>query len=87
MIRYTVIVVPAAEKLLLAVRDRVLRRRLDMAIHRLGDDPRPVGVVKMVGYQDRWRVRVGEWRIVYRIDDGVLVVLVVTVAPRGGVYR
>ncbi len=87
MTRSTVIVVPAAEKLLLAVHDRVLRRRLDMAIYRLGDDPRPVGVVKLAGYQDRWRLRVGEWRVVYRIEDGQLVIVVVTVAVRGGVYR
>jgi mRNA interferase RelE/StbE len=36
---------------------------------------------------NQWRVRVGDWRIVYRIEDGRLVVMVITVAPRGGVYR
>ena len=45
------------------------------------------GVRETVGDLDQWRMRVGDWRIVYRVDDGVLVVLVVTVAPRGGVYR
>jgi ParE toxin of type II toxin-antitoxin system, parDE len=45
------------------------------------------GVRETVGDLDQWRVRVGDWRIVYRVDDGVLVVLVVTVAPRGRVYR
>jgi mRNA interferase RelE/StbE len=35
---------------------------------------------------DHWRVRVGDWRIVYRIEDGRLVVVVVRVAPRSGVY-
>ena len=38
------------------------------------------------GRQDEWRVRVGTWRVVYRIEEGRLVVLVVRVAPRGEVY-
>ena len=87
MTRYRVEVSPPADKDLGAVRDRVLKTRLMRAIHALGDAPRPPGCVKMVGRSDEWRVRVGDWRIVYRVDDGVLVVLVVTVAPRGGVYR
>jgi mRNA-degrading endonuclease RelE of RelBE toxin-antitoxin system len=49
-------------------------------------DPRPLGCSKLSGFKDHWRVRVRDWRIVYRIEDGRLVVLVVTVAPRGGVY-
>ena len=47
----------------------------------------PVGVRKMAGGKGEWRIRVGTWRVVYRVDDGALVVLVVRVAPRGGVYR
>lgn len=87
MTRYRVEVSPPADKELAAVRDRVLKTRLMRAIFALGDTPRPPGCVKMVGRPDEWRARVGDWRIVYRVDDGVLVVLVVTVAPRGGVYR
>ena len=41
----------------------------------------------MSGSGDDWRIRVGDWRVVYRIDDGRVVVVVVRVAPRGGVYR
>ena len=41
----------------------------------------------MSGFADRWRVRVGDWRIVYEIEDGRLVVLVLAVAPRGEVYK
>jgi mRNA interferase RelE/StbE len=86
MTRYTVLVSPAAEKELAAVRDRLLSMRLKRAIAALGDDPRPPGCIKLRGAADDWRVRVGDWRIVYRIEDDRLVVLVVTVAPRGGVY-
>ena len=64
----------------------MLNLRLKRAIAKLGDAPRPPGCRKLVGEVDQWRVRVGDWRIVYRIDDGVLVVVVVTVEPRGGVY-
>ena len=78
---------PKARKQLRAIRDARVGLPLKRAIVNLATDPRPVGSVKLVGEEDSWRVRVGDWRIVYRVDDGVLVVLVVTVAPRGGVYR
>ncbi len=87
MTRFRVIVAPAADKELAAVRDRVLKSRLTRAIAALADDPRPPWVKKLVGGEGEWRIRVGDWRIVYRVDDGVLVVLVVRVAPRSGVYR
>lgn len=87
MTRYRVEVTPRADKDLGAVRDRVLKARLMRAIDGLGDIPRPPGCLKLVGELDQWRVRVGDWRITYTLDDGVLVVLVVRVAPRGGVYR
>ena len=78
---------PGAEKDLRRIKDRRLHKRLTDAIGELGTDPRPVGSLKLVGEVDQWRIRVGDWRIVYRVDDGVLVVLVLTVAPRGGLYR
>ena len=87
MTRYRLDYEPKARKQLRAIKDMRLRGALKAALAGLMDDPRPPGCLKMAGYRDQWRVRVGEWRIVYRIDDGVLVVLVVAVAPRGGVYR
>jgi mRNA interferase RelE/StbE len=87
MSRYRVEVLPGADKQLAKVKDRVLKARLLRAIYDLGDDPRPAGCLKLVGEVDQWRVRVGDWRIVYRIEDGRLVVVVVRVAPRGGVYE
>lgn len=87
MTRYRVEVSPRADTALVAVRDRILKARLMRAIDSLGDSPRPPGCLKLVGALDQWRVRVGDWRIAYTVDDGVLVVLVVRVAPRGGVYR
>lgn len=86
MSRYRVEVLPGADKQLAKVKDRVLKARLLRAIYDLGDDPRPNGCKKLVGEIDQWRVRVGDWRVVYVIEDGQLVVLVVRVSPRGRAY-
>ena len=87
MTRYTIGYDRKAEKQLEAVRDLRPALALKSAIEGLAETPRPPGCVKMSGYADRWRIRVGDWRVVYRIEDGRLVVLVVTVGLRGGVYR
>jgi mRNA interferase RelE/StbE len=64
-----------------------LLRRLADAIDALADEPRPSGCKKLVGQRDHWRVRVGDWRIIYTIEDDVLLVVIVEVTPRGGAYR
>lgn len=56
--------------------------RLRPVIRRLADDPRPAGVEKLVGRRNEWRVRVGVHRVVYQIEDDILVVLVVRIAHR-----
>ena len=50
-------------------------------------DPRPSGVVKLEGATDLWRIRVGQWRVVYRISDRNRLVDVVAVRHRSDVYR
>ena len=66
---------------------RDLRQRLTQAIFRLGENPRPRGYAQLKGHEGLYfRVRVGDWRIIYTIDDHVLVVTVVQVGPRGDVY-
>ena len=77
----------AADKALRRIHDTRLSEPIKRAIAKLADDPRPAGCLKLTGEVDQWRLRVGDWRIVYVIEDGRLVVLVVTIAPRGGVYR
>ena len=52
----------------------------------LVSNPRPLGSEKLSG-QERYRVRQGDYRIIYEIDDGVLVVVVVKVGHRREVYR
>jgi mRNA interferase RelE/StbE len=63
-------------------------RRLVSALRGLSDDPRPPGAQKLTAFDPpAWRIRVGEYRIVYEIREDELLVLVVNVAPRGEVYR
>jgi mRNA interferase RelE/StbE len=63
-----------------------LLARLDRAVLALADNPRPPGCKRLTGF-DLYRIRVGDWRVTYAIEDDKLVVLVIEVAPRGGAYR
>ncbi|MBF6297174.1 type II toxin-antitoxin system RelE/ParE family toxin [Nocardia amamiensis] len=57
------------------------------AIIGLSKEPRPAGAKKLVGSRDDWRVRIGQYRIVYEIDDDEQLVTIYTVAKRSDVYR
>jgi mRNA interferase RelE/StbE len=65
---YTVTVNRPAQKEIKLL-DATIRLRVIKEIRSLPDDPRPHGCRKLVGSQDRWRVRVGDYRIIYLIDD------------------
>lgn len=84
--KYAVLLEKSAARFLLRLRDAKLKSRLDEAIESLADDPRPPGCRKLAGTSDRYRVRVGDYRIVYRIDDGKVVVLVLLIGHRRDVY-
>ncbi|MBS9532896.1 type II toxin-antitoxin system RelE/ParE family toxin [Mycobacterium sp. M1] len=63
------------------------RLRIEAVIALLAENPRPPKALKMTGYRNRWRVRAGDYRILYEINDDVLTVLVIRVAHRREVYR
>jgi mRNA interferase RelE/StbE len=63
-----------------------IRERIRDAIDALADDPRPRGAVKLAG-RDDYRFRVGDYRIVYAVDDVERLVLVARIAHRREVYR
>jgi mRNA interferase RelE/StbE len=63
-----------------------MQRRISKALDALGDNPRPPGCKRLTN-KSKWRVRVGDYRIIYEIQDAVLVVLVVEIAHRREVYR
>jgi len=60
--------------------------RIISALHALADDPRPHGVKKLKGYRDYWRIRVGDYRIIYAIQDNRLLVIVIRIGHRRDVY-
>jgi mRNA interferase RelE/StbE len=64
-----------------------VQRRLDPAILALAQNPRPAGCVKLSGEESIWRIRVGDYRIVYQIRDDASLVLVVKVGHRREIYR
>ncbi|RVU40976.1 type II toxin-antitoxin system RelE/ParE family toxin [Lujinxingia sediminis] len=66
--------------------DPQIRRRLVPAIEALADDPRPDGVKKLKGREALWRVRVGDFRIIYEIEDAKLIIYVLHVANRKDAY-
>jgi mRNA interferase RelE/StbE len=84
---YTVSIKPKVEKYLAGLRDARLYQRLRQAINDLSENPRPPGCVKLQGGQELYRIRVGDYRILYEIQDAALVVLVVRIGDRREVYR
>ena len=83
---YRIQLAPAAVRQLRKL-DPAARRRIQAAIELLADQPRPSGAKKVVGGDGEWRVRTGDFRIVYEIRDEVLLVLVVAVGHRRDIYQ
>jgi mRNA interferase RelE/StbE len=67
--------------------DRTTQTRIRTAIDALAVEPHPTGSCKLAGGAGEWRIRVGDYRIVYEIHAGRLVVLVIRIAHRREVYR
>ncbi len=63
------------------------RRHIAKAIDGLAQQPRPVGCAKLVGSETAYRIRVGDYRIVYQILDRVLIVFIIRIAHRKDVFR
>jgi mRNA interferase RelE/StbE len=63
------------------------QERLLVAIEGLENEPRPSGCKKLEGALGAYRVRVGDFRIIYQVRDGELVVLVLKIGNRRDVYR
>jgi mRNA interferase RelE/StbE len=84
--KYSLEIQRSAQKELDAI-DDPLFSRIDRKIVELADQPRPAGCKKLKGYSDQWRVRVGDWRVVYIIDDNAKRVMVTRIAHRREVYE
>ena len=82
---YRIEVAPAAVRQLRKL-DRAAQRRVQAAIELLATETRPSGAKKLVGGDGEWRVRTGDYRVVYEIHDNVLLILVVAVGHRREIY-
>src|SRR5437867_1143442 len=82
---YTIVISPKAER---EIRDleRPVRTRVIQAIEGLATDPRPPGTIKLQG-REGYRLRVGDYRIIYTIDDAGRIVIVGQVGHRRDIYR
>jgi mRNA interferase RelE/StbE len=64
-----------------------LTERILAKIETLAENPRPVGVIKLHGQKNLWRMRVGDYRVVYSIDDFSKMIDVSVIRHRRDVYR
>ncbi len=66
---------------------KALQERVIEASQKLEADPRSKGVKKLTGFEHQWRLRVGQYRVLYEIDDKKHVVQIYRIAHRREVYR
>ncbi|MBW4538108.1 MAG: type II toxin-antitoxin system RelE/ParE family toxin [Myxacorys chilensis ATA2-1-KO14] len=83
---YTIITPKAVQKQLDALPNDVYDR-IAVNIQQLAEDPRPDGVVKMKGTDNEYRIRIGDYRVRYEIDDKGLLILLLQCKHRKNVYR
>lgn len=83
---YSVQIIGAARREMRRI-DRSQQERIRAAIRALGTEPRPHGCRKMTGSEDLYRIRVGDYRLVYQIQGDQLVILIVRIRHRREAYR
>ena len=86
MARYSLRIKKTARKELEGVATKADRRRIIKRIESLADNPRPPGSQKLSG-RERYRIRQGQYRILYTIEQRVLIVHVIKIGHRKDVYR
>lgn len=82
---YTVLILPSAQKQLSKL-PGAIATRIEEQLLELEHDPRPPGCKKLRG-RDAWRIRIGDYRAIYEIHDGRLIVTVITIGHRREVYE
>jgi mRNA interferase RelE/StbE len=85
-VTYRVSLAPSAARELRKF-DPDVRRRIQAVLELLATEPRPPAAIRLVGGSGEWRVRTGDYRIVYEINDDRLLVLVVRMAHRREFYN
>jgi len=82
---YTIIIPKAVQKQLDALPDDVYC--IAVKVQQLAENPRPDGVVKLKGYENEYRIRIGDYRVRYEIEDEKLTILLLQCKHRKDVYR
>jgi mRNA interferase RelE/StbE len=85
-VTYEVHLTPAAARQMRKF-DPATRRRIQAVIELLANEPRPPAAKPLVGGNGEWRVRTGDYRVIYEIHDHELLVLVLRTAHRREVYQ
>lgn len=83
---YSILLAPPAERQLKALAEPV-QKRIVKRLRKLREIPRPQGVKKLAGEDDLYRIREGDYRIIYTVRDKELIVLVVKIDDRKEVHR
>ncbi len=83
--KYTVLIERYAQKQIMKLDKKVIPV-IKAAIADLADNPRPYGYKKLKG-EDAYRIRVGDYRVIYEIDDGKIIITVVSVGHRKDIYK
>jgi mRNA interferase RelE/StbE len=83
---YQILLSRSAEKFLKEL-PRNIYLKISHDIEKLTDNPRPHGCKKLKGNREEWRIRIGDYRIIYNIDDDIVTIEVVRIGHRKDVYE
>lgn len=86
MSEYQVIIQQSAQKQLRLLPVEI-SSRIDLRLNALGNDPRPAGCIKLKGKENRWRIRVGDYRVIYSINDTTFTIFILKVSHLREVYQ
>lgn len=86
MREYVILLSSTARKQLDKLDDKTGDKLL-LQIEKLSKNPRPPGCKKLKGYSNSWRIRVGDYRIIYEVEDKILRILVIGIGHRKDIYE
>ena len=83
---YEIVFSKSAKKELFKLPNSVIEK-IDKAILSLAENPKPMGCIKLESFKDLYRIRIGNYRVIYRIENDVLIVEIVKIADRKEIYK
>ena len=83
---YRVLVPPRVERQMARIAEPH-RGRIFQALRRLATDPRPAGSRKLVNHDDAYRIRVGDYRVIYEVEHRRITVTITKIGHRSAIYR